>query len=153
MSRVQIITLHVPVNYNLGWKEAVMRAAPETDRASTILRLDGRYPTDKRGIVAEECRIIGFGRRMEFDDVWRDRVAKRLRPAHPRVCFAIGEMYRRLPRKFRRTCMDIATLAICHYWIPRIPTLTWWSDGRRTADVGRPDWPWDESVFFVFDLA
>lgn len=153
MSRVQIISLHAWVNYDLEWKDAAMRAAPETDPEGIVLRLGHCYPTEKQGMVLEQCRIIGFGRPITAVEVLRDRRVRKMNPAHPRICLAVGERYRRLPRKFGRACIDLATLAICHYHVPRVPVLTYWSDGRRTADVGRPDWPWDDSVFFVFGCA
>jgi len=145
--------LHVKVDDMVPWLSAINEGFPNTPshlavcRVGHMYRSSGSYGTRK--II-----LVYFGDSVTSKDERRIRLwglRNNLYLVNPRVIWAIGKTFPKLPGLLNQASSVIMTLMQCTYCgIPLLPYGRWDKDGERSAGIGDINSLVHDSLWFVF---
>lgn len=110
----QVVTLEgVEVNWDLDWTDAVFRSGADCHSDLFIFQVGLQYSSPRKGVEKTDVSLLGLPK------TWRREAAlelledRKLKPAHPRITFAIGEGKHGLPEKLGRQYVSLVSLMSC----------------------------------------
>lgn len=147
--RIHVVS--VPVNESREWSKAVKAAGPNTGSDRDIWKVGGEYPPNAGATEdLREVILVNFGENTRSEDNLAWGKAQNLRPATPRLVFAVGEHRPKLHRELDMDPMAVVSLVPCSFGGYRRVPLVWWYRSERITDLHWFDRDWGAIYWFAF---
>ncbi|MFZ2149809.1 MAG: hypothetical protein WAV15_01465 [Minisyncoccia bacterium] len=130
------------VNWSLDWPDAIFLSGEDSDAELFIFQTGEQYSSSRKGVEKIDVHLLGF-RKTATTKTWKKEVAldilkdKGLKPAHPRIVFAVGQTQHDLPKRLGRHYVSLVSLVPCIVRMGtndvRMVSETWIADDCRES--------------------
>ncbi|MDP3901840.1 MAG: hypothetical protein Q8Q37_02615 [bacterium] len=145
----QTYDLSVTVDESRNWREAINTAGPDTSSNNNVWRVGDWYPTQNVN-GTQQIVLVNFGKIMTSQGVLDWAKTNHLRPASPRVVFAVGEHQPKLDKTLGMNPMAIVSLQDCSFGGCRRVCFVWWYASLRRVGLVWLDYDWGDCCWFAF---